>query len=57
MKRLEKEAKIRHFFMGLINNNAYVVILSASSFLTKKFKKEKYQSLYSGSLVLFSIII
>lgn len=56
-RSINRQSKLRYFIMGMINNNAYVVILSASSTLTKEFHKEKYQSLYSGCLVVFSILI
>ena len=49
--------KIYFFFLGLINNSTYVVILSASKTLVKQFEKENYLSLFSGCLIIFSFLI
>lgn len=43
--------------MGLINFNAFVVVLSSSNLLVEKFHAEKYESLYSGALVIVAMFL
>lgn len=50
-----RRAKIALFFLGLLNNSGYVIVLSASADLADRFHQEKLMSLFSGSLVFFSI--
>jgi battenin len=49
------KAKITLFFLGLLNNSGYVVVLSAAKDLAEHFQKEYMISIFSGCLVFFSI--
>ena len=52
-----RRAKLTLFFLGLLNNSGYVIVLSAAADLANRFKKERLMSLFSGSLVLLSIAV
>ena len=57
-KKKEKlKQKIALFILGIINNTTYVVVLSASKKLCEKFNKKDFIPFFSGSLVLFSILL
>jgi len=43
--------------MGLINNFPYVVVLSASKSIAEELNNKDLLSLFSGSMVLFGVIV
>jgi battenin len=52
-----RRAKLILFVLGLLNNSGYVIVLSAAADLANRFHQEKLMSLFSGSLVFFSIAV
>ena len=44
------------FFLGLINNNGYVMVAAGADLLAKDFDKEKLMPAFQLSLILFSSI-
>lgn len=48
-------SKILLFFLGLLNNSGYVVVLSGAKDLAKRFKHEDMMSIFAGCMVIFSI--
>lgn len=50
-------SKIVLFFLGLLNNTGYVIVLSSASDMARRFNQDNSMSLFSGCMVFFSVAV